>query len=294
MIKKKINTICILTGVLLSYAFLSQPEELPKPEADSIWKYINQDSPFTGWAFWSDHQGTQDGTAHAPKHKIYTNEQATNSKTPPLHNKSILVKYNLTPADEVKTVAVMYKVKDYNPAVGDWFWAEYKPTGEVVTSGKGEKCLSCHKAEADNDYIVGHSFEGLPKPEAKAVWKYITQEKPFTKWNFWPDHRGILPSKAPHSPKHTIYVNTQALESTKQSMQDGSMMVKYNLTPANEIRNVTIMYKVKGYNPEAGDWFWGKYSPNGEVEQAGKLDTCIDCHNAKAKNDYIMEHEFDK
>jgi len=25
----------------------------------------------------------------------------------------------------------------------------------------------------------------------------------------------------------------------------------------------TVMYKVEGYNPDAGDWFWVKYSPQG-------------------------------
>ena len=291
---KQLTTGCFIGAVLLSNALIVHGEEMPEPEAEAIWKYINQENPFTEWAFWSDHQGTDDSTAHAPKHKIYTNEQAITSETPPMKNGAMLVKYNLTPADEVKAVSVMYKVKDYNPTAGDWFWAEYKPTGEVVMSGKGEKCLSCHNAEADNDYILGHDFEGLPKAEAKAVWKYITQDNPFTEWAFWSDHQGTSDSATLHSPKHKIYTNKEAQESTAPPLQDGSMLVQYILTPADEIQAVAVMYKVKGYNPDAGDWFWGKYTPTGEVEAAGKVERCIACHTDKADNDYIKMHEFDK
>ena len=136
--------------------------------------------------------------------------------------------------------------------------------------------------------------EEMPEPEAEAVWKYITEKNAFTDWDFWPDHQGTYPSAAPHAPKHKIYVNKQALDSTMLPMQDRSMVVKYNLSPADKVKAVTIMYKVKGYNPDAGDWFWAKYSPTGEVEEAGKVKTCIGCHNAKADNDYILVHKFDK
>jgi len=30
------------------------------------------------------------------------------------------------------------------------------------------------------------------------------------------------------------------------------------------------MYKVAGYNPGAGDWFWAKYSPQGKADKFGK------------------------
>ncbi|WP_339134571.1 MAG: cytochrome P460 family protein [Candidatus Electrothrix sp. GW3-4] len=134
--------------------------------------------------------------------------------------------------------------------------------------------------------------EEMPKPEAESVWQYITQEKPFTDWSFWPDHQGTNPSNAPHAPKHKIYVNTQALHSKQPPLQDGSMVVKYNLSPADEVKAITLMYKVKGYNPDAGDWFWVQYSPTGEVYEAGKLEKCIGCHAAKSASDYILVHKF--
>lgn len=148
--------------------------------------------------------------------------------------------------------------------------------------------------------LLGCTFftqvDEMPKPEAeaKAVWKYITDTHPFEKWPFWPDHQGTYNSKGPHGPKHKIYVNQLALDSKKRPLQNGSMVVKYNLSPADEVKAVTIMYKVKGYNPAVGDWFWAQYSPTGEVQEAGKPEKCIACHLDKAENDYILVHEFDK
>lgn len=132
----------------------------------------------------------------------------------------------------------------------------------------------------------------MPSPDPESIWKYITKEKPFTEWSFWPDHQGTHASNAPHAPKHKIYVNKQALDSEQPPMKNGSMVVKYNLSPADEIKAITLMYKVEGYNPEAGDWFWVQYSPTGEVHKAGKPKSCIGCHTKQAGNDYILVHKF--
>ena len=31
------------------------------------------------------------------------------------------------------------------------------------------------------------------------------------------------------------------------------------------------MYKVEGYNPAAGDWFWAEYGSDGSVRKAGRV-----------------------
>jgi hypothetical protein len=51
---------------------------------------------------------------------------------------------------------------------------------------------------------------------------------------------------------------------------------------------VTPMYKVKGYNPEAGDWFWGKYGPDGKIMASGKVKGCINCHGVQKAKDWIF------
>jgi LPXTG-motif cell wall-anchored protein len=54
------------------------------------------------------------------------------------------------------------------------------------------------------------------------------------------------------------------------------------------------MYKVEGYNPEGGDWFWAKYQPDGSVDAAGKVASCAGCHLGIADNkDGILRWGFE-
>jgi hypothetical protein len=51
------------------------------------------------------------------------------------------------------------------------------------------------------------------------------------------------------------------------------------------------MAKVKGYNPEHGDWFWVNFSPE-EGYLRGKL--AVACHEGMKSNDYIIVHALDE
>jgi len=48
------------------------------------------------------------------------------------------------------------------------------------------------------------------------------------------------------------------------------------------------MYKIKGYSPDTGDWFWAKYETVGKVVASGRVSACIMCHEVKKDNDYIF------
>jgi len=132
----------------------------------------------------------------------------------------------------------------------------------------------------------------MPAPDGKALWNYITKVSPYTSWSYWPDHKGMQEGRAPHAPLHKVFVNPQALASSSPPLQYGSIEVKENYSPAKELKALTVMYKVKGYNPADGDWFWVKYSPAGEPLKEGKLKGCIGCHGTRAANDFVLVHEF--
>jgi len=136
------------------------------------------------------------------------------------------------------------------------------------------------------------SADRLPPPEAAAVWQYITKTSPFTGWGSWPDYRGRQEARSPHGPYNRVYVNHIGLGSAKPPVNHGTMEVKTAQDAGGKIKVVVVQYKVKGYNPAAGDWFWAKYSPGGRVAAAGKVKGCIRCHSALAENDYIMVHHF--
>jgi len=131
-----------------------------------------------------------------------------------------------------------------------------------------------------------------PDPEPAALWKYITKTSPYTKWGFWPDHQGMQPGRAPHGPLHKVYVNDRAVNSSKPPVQYGSILVKENYSKDKELKAITVMYKVNGYNPGSGDWFWAKYSLDGKAAKFGKPNGCIGCHGVRANNDFVTTHEF--
>lgn len=135
---------------------------------------------------------------------------------------------------------------------------------------------------------------GMPGPDAAALWKHITQTDPYQKWGQWPDFAGVQESRSPHGPRVKVHVNRIGLAMTKPPAPYGMIEVKEALSEDGKLRNITVQYKVEpGYNPQGGDWFWVKYSPQGGVDASGKLGGCIRCHKGSDKNDYITAHFFD-
>ncbi len=141
--------------------------------------------------------------------------------------------------------------------------------------------------------ISTQAFAEMPAADAGALWKFITETSPYSSWGFWPDHQGLQEGNAPHAPQHKVFVNKVGLASAHAPVSNGTIEVKENIGKDNKLKALTVMYKVKGYNPEAGDWFWVKYKPDGTVAKAGKPEGCISCHSSVADNDYILVHDFD-
>jgi hypothetical protein len=133
----------------------------------------------------------------------------------------------------------------------------------------------------------------MPEAEGEAFLSYITENKPYQDWDLWPGTEKLYQGTEPHGVLLTTYVNKQALEGInedklEQGMPDGSIIVKENYSDKEELINVTSMYKKKGYNPEAGDWFWVVHTADNEIQAAGKVEMCIDCHRQAKNRDYLF------
>ncbi|MFQ5956311.1 MAG: cytochrome P460 family protein, partial [Candidatus Brocadiales bacterium] len=147
--------------------------------------------------------------------------------------------------------------------------------------------LSCAK------YAPKEAVVAPPPPAAdgKALWSYITKDSPYTGYKFWPGKTPLYKGTVPHGALLNLYVteNAHAAAVSKAGvMPDGSILVKENYKPDKTLASVTVMYKVAGYNPEANDWFWAKYSPAGDIMAEGKVPMCIACHGGRKANDYLM------
>jgi hypothetical protein len=133
--------------------------------------------------------------------------------------------------------------------------------------------------------------DSLPKADGAAVYEYITQTNPYQRWSFFPGTGEFYQGKHPHGALLTTYVNDLALTGIQGkvgTLRDGSIIVKENYLPDKKLGAVTVMYRVAGYDSEAGDWFWAKYKADGSLEKAGKVAGCIGCHAAVINNDWIF------
>lgn len=157
---KKILVTILMAGFIsltLAYALDSK---MPGPDAKELWNYITKESPYTQWGFWEDHKDMQPGKApHGPFHKVYVNEILLNATAVPVPYGSIQVKENFNAAKKKVAITAMYKVKDFDPEHGDWFWARYTLNGTAGPSGKVQMCIGCHAVKADNDYIIVHKIK---------------------------------------------------------------------------------------------------------------------------------------
>ncbi len=135
----------------------------------------------------------------------------------------------------------------------------------------------------------------LPGPNAEALYRYITVEDSYDNWQVWPGKTRKTKARAPLN-RVTTYVNENALYSIHlgKPMVNGSIIVTENYDKAGKLTDIFVMYKIKGYNPDAGDWFWASYSPKGRPLSAGRVKKCIECHSNAKHNDYILTEPFIK
>ena len=129
------------------------------------------------------------------------------------------------------------------------------------------------------------------------LWERISKEDNYKKYPTWPEYEGMQPGKSPHGRFHKIYINPRlrnSLPLKEKITPIGSIIVKENYTPDEELGAYTVMAKVKDYNTNHNDWFWVKYDKNGKVLAEGKFDMCINCHIGSKNNDYLIIYKLDK
>lgn len=135
-------------------------------------------------------------------------------------------------------------------------------------------------------------MEEMPAADGAKFWTYISETNPYTDWMHWPGYEEMYPGGSPHGAYLKLYVNDIALKAIEEEMKEmpeGAIIVKENYADDKEtLAAITPMYKVKDFNPMAGDWFWAKYGADGEVMDSGKVQGCIDCHKKMEDRDWLF------
>jgi hypothetical protein len=143
---------------------------------------------------------------------------------------------------------------------------------------------------AIHETVPAESQRPLPKADATELYDYVVKQNPYSKWQLWPGKGKLYKGTEPHGALLTTYVNETAFRSARKKtrMTDTAIILKENYTADGKLSAISVMYKIKGYNPAGGDWFWGQYDPNGNVKAEGKVESCIKCHEKRKDNDYIF------
>jgi hypothetical protein len=140
-------------------------------------------------------------------------------------------------------------------------------------------------------FAMSHGQEMMPKPEGKSLIKYLDKAKYQESWALFPGKGKLYEGRHPHGAFLTTYVNDKALKALQERtgmLPDGAIIVKENYSPEKQLMAITTMYRVKGYNADAGDWFWIKSGPDGAIMAEGKVEGCISCHGSVIMNDWLF------
>jgi len=150
--------------------------------------------------------------------------------------------------------------------------------------------LAAHILYAQDEYMPFRCDVKRVGLDAEKFYIYFTKDTPYTSWQLWPEKEKLRRAGGSHGDFLTAYVNPAAYRSivNKDGMAFGSLIVTENYGPDKKLKELAVMLRIKGYSPDAGDWYWLRYSPDGKVLAEGRAGNCISCHGTNNDNDYIM------
>ena len=132
-------------------------------------------------------------------------------------------------------------------------------------------------------------------------WDYLRNAR-YTNWAPRPGQNGdFYEGSSPHGAFLKMYLNRTAI-ANPNGLPSGSVIVKENYGKDKKtVMAITVMYRLKDYNPAGGDWYWVKYLPDGTVATAprekggvrlaGKVNGCIQCHSDADGNDFTFVND---
>ena len=136
----------------------------------------------------------------------------------------------------------------------------------------------------------------------QSLWKYLVrQEARYTRWPSLPGKVGPRAADDPHGPKVRAYANPVAA-GDPANLPYGSILVLEDYSEDLKRRSgISVLYRVRGYDPRNGDWYWMKYLEDGTVVRApagqggaplaGRVTACIDCHRKAAGKDFVFAND---
>jgi hypothetical protein len=134
-----------------------------------------------------------------------------------------------------------------------------------------------------------------------SFWRHLHRsQQPYTSW---PAVSGVKESadvSSPHGEFAKFYANKLAKDDA--ALPYGAIFVAENYgEDQNTLVDISVMYRVKGADPQHYDWYWMKYLPSGAIGRtpasagnkamAGRISSCINCHSKAAGSDFVFSND---
>lgn len=143
---------------ILALACGSDSPELPAPNGQAVWDFLQESDYRQNWELWPGKgELYQGGEPHGALFTTYLNPialDALEDLAGSIPNGGIIIKENYTPDAVFDLVTLMYKVDGFDDEYNDWFWAKIGAAGDVQAEGKLAGCQACHGGGRVNDFVL--------------------------------------------------------------------------------------------------------------------------------------------
>lgn len=144
--------------------------------------------------------------------------------------------------------------------------------------------------------IADHHGKAANRPDPAAFMKRL-QDASYRDWGTFPRRdEGFYPGNSPHGDLLRLFIDETAASAPLEP-KHGSTIVKENFNEDEELLSITVMKRIEGFDPENGDWWYARYTADGEITTAdgkpvaGKVESCVNCHRASEGADFVFGNE---
>ncbi len=142
---------------------------------------------------------------------------------------------------------------------------------------------------------------------AATFWNFLNNPKtPYKKWgspgkaDFQGPREVPKGVATPHGNVGQSFVNNIANRDLKGLPMNSVFAREEYADDGKTLRFISVMYRSKGFDPKHSDWYYLLYNPDGSLVKtrtaqgekmvAGRVQSCIDCHQKAKGNDFVFSN----
>jgi hypothetical protein len=137
-----------------------------------------------------------------------------------------------------------------------------------------------------------------PNEFHQTFWEYIVKKD--AAYNTWKELSRAVPAEDvenPHGSDSATHANKVAAANPR-NLPVGSILVREDYDEKRHRVSISVLYRVKDFDKQHGNWYWIKYLENGSVARnadrrmiAGTVASCIECHSKAGGRDFVFSND---